>query len=320
MPRLCEVLLSTIEIEVDNSRSRAEKDMDTGNRDDEPMPNSSAELDEPIRADLSLVELGMATSRQRAQALIQEGRVVLISAQGQKSAVKKPSQILDFRSGARLELVQSGGPEFVSRGGQKLFGALRKLRELNLNPRLQDASVLDVGISTGGFADCCLQTGARSVVGVDVGQDQLAQSLRQDPRVKIFERWNARELDQPQRRIDLLAANENRQFDWVVMDLSFISQRLVLPALLGGGKEILKPEASLLTLVKPQFELGREALGKGGIVKDDKKLKALEPQMRDFVTSLGWTVLAYFPSSILGSDGNREFFLYARPPEQLNWL
>lgn len=273
-----------------------------------------------MRADLGLVELGMASSRQRAQSLIQEGRVFLINAQGQRVAIKKASQILDLRSGGRLELADSGGPDFVSRGGLKLHGALQTLREMGQSVPMQGALVLDVGVSTGGFTDCCLQAGARAVVGIDVGHDQLAASLRQDPRVKLFERWNARELDQPGRRDELMVATDAKLFDVVVMDLSFISQRLVLPALLGSGREILKPEAALLTLVKPQFELGREALGKGGIVKDEKRLAELEPQMRDFVGSLGWTALAFFPSAILGSDGNREFFLYAKPPQQLNWL
>jgi 23S rRNA (cytidine1920-2'-O)/16S rRNA (cytidine1409-2'-O)-methyltransferase len=298
--------------------------MNIDNRDDDNLPTSKSELEEPIRADLGLVELGLASSRQRAQALIQEGRVFLINAQGQRVAIKKASQILDLRSGARLELAQSSDPEFVSRGGLKLHGALQKLRELNLSPPTQltmrGSIVLDIGVSTGGFTDCCLQSGASLVVGVDVGHDQLAPALRHDSRVKIFERWNARELDRPELREQLLQATNARLFDWVVMDLSFISQRLVLPALLGSGIEMLKPDASLLTLVKPQFELGREALGKGGIVKDEKRRAALEPQMRDFLASLGWTVLAYFPSPILGSDGNQEFFLYARPPQQLNWL
>jgi 23S rRNA (cytidine1920-2'-O)/16S rRNA (cytidine1409-2'-O)-methyltransferase len=180
-----------------------------------------------------------------------------------------------------------------------------------------------VGQSTGGFTDCLLQHGARYVVGVDVGTDQLHPQLRDDPRVLCVEGLNARALDAS----DLIAAHADSAsaggqfdsevetengfepaFDLIVADLSFISQTLVLPAVV----QLLKPGGTLLTLVKPQFELQPGQVGKGGIVRDDAMYAVVEQRLRDACTTLGLVVAAWFDSPIEGGDGNREFFICAK--------
>jgi 23S rRNA (cytidine1920-2'-O)/16S rRNA (cytidine1409-2'-O)-methyltransferase len=187
---------------------------------------------------------------------------------------------------------------------------------------------LDVGQSTGGFTDCLLQQGAAFVVGVDVGSAQLHPKLRADPRVLCVEGINARALD----AADLVAAYEDStgadgqfdieegedtqagdfepEFDLIVADLSFISQTLVLPAVV----PLLKAGGTLLTLVKPQFELQPGQVGKGGIVKDAAMYVVVEQRLREACAELGLTVTAWFDSPIAGGDGNREFFIAARKP------
>jgi len=167
-----------------------------------------------------------------------------------------------------------------------------------------DMHALDVGISTGGFTDCLLQAGATRVVGVDVGHGQLAARLQDDPRVLLREGINARQLD----AAELLPLNDGQPFDLAVMDVSFISQTLVLPVL----APLLKPGGLLLSLVKPQFEVGREGISKGGIVRDPALYAGVQERVTATAREAGFTPLDWFDSPIAGGDGNREFFLYAR--------
>lgn len=252
-----------------------------------------------MRADLLLVEQGFATSRNRAQELIATGRVFVVI-KGQRLVVKKPS--LKIEEGSIEVAPDPEALHYVSRGGLKMRGALDRL-----GLTVDGARVLDIGISTGGFTDCLLQAGARSVVGVDVGHGQLSRQLEQDTRLQVIEGVNARDLSQA----DLIAKNGGHKFDLIVADVSFISLTLVLPAMIS----YLKESASILALVKPQFEVGREGLGKNGIVKDSSLYPIVEAKIRAAAQAAGLLVEDYFESAIKGYDGNREFFLFAHSPE-----
>ncbi|MBE9609196.1 TlyA family RNA methyltransferase [Chitinilyticum piscinae] len=243
------------------------------------------------RADLLLVELGLATSRTAAQAMIGAGRV---SADGRP--VSKASQMLT--AAAEIVITPDELDRYVSRGGLKLAGALQSARL-----GVDGMQVLDVGISTGGFTDCLLQAGARKVIGVEVGHDQLHPRLQADSRVTQFEGVNARHLT-----LELIAPALDGSLDLVVGDISFISLTLVLPAL----RAVLPEGGLLLFLVKPQFEVGPEGLGKGGIVRDTALYPQVSARICGAATIAGFTVLDYFESPIQGGDGNREFFIYAR--------
>jgi 23S rRNA (cytidine1920-2'-O)/16S rRNA (cytidine1409-2'-O)-methyltransferase len=241
-----------------------------------------------LRADQMLVERGLAPSRTVAQRLIEAGRV---SWSG--GAVVKVSMVLPLT--AELAVASDESDRYVGRGGIKLAGALARTK-LDVAGR----ACLDIGQSTGGFTDCLLQAGAASVVGVDVGHGQLHPKLAADTRVTSFEGLNAREL-----RKSVVAV---RLYDLIVGDLSFISLTLVLPqlpALLADGGDIL-------LLVKPQFEVGPEHVGKGGIVRDASLYPQVEARLRQAAEAAGLTVLDYFESPIAGTDGNREFFIWTR--------
>lgn len=254
-----------------------------------------------MRVDLLMVERGLASSRTRAQEMIASGRVFVVS-NGKKRPVSKASQKID--PDEETLQIEGDGLEsrFVSRGGLKLQGALERVR-LNV----KGYRVLDIGISTGGFTDCLLQAGASSVIGVDVGHDQLAPTLRRDPRVLLIEGINARDLS----KVPLIEHNGGRKFDLIVADVSFISLTLVLPELI----QYLKETAPLLALVKPQFEVGRDGLGKGGIVKDPSRFAEVEEKIRKACAANALSVEDYFASPIEGTDGNREFFVFARPAQ-----
>jgi 23S rRNA (cytidine1920-2'-O)/16S rRNA (cytidine1409-2'-O)-methyltransferase len=254
-----------------------------------------------MRADLLLVEKGFATSRTRAQELIESGKVVLVS-KGKRIPVKKSSFMIELQPNDEIEVEVDSASHFVSRGGLKMQGALERTK-LNI----LGARVLDVGISTGGFSDCLLQKGARSIVGVDVGHGQLHARLKEDPRVTLIEGVNARDLSGSA----IVTLNDGHRFDLIVVDVSFISLALVLPGLI----QYLKDSGSVMALVKPQFEVGRENLGKNGIVKDQKKFADVEEKIRLSARGAGLIVEDYFESSIKGSDGNIEFFIWARCPE-----
>jgi 23S rRNA (cytidine1920-2'-O)/16S rRNA (cytidine1409-2'-O)-methyltransferase len=240
------------------------------------------------RADQLLVERGLASSRTAAQRLIEAGRVSWSGGLVAKvSAILPPS--------ADLKVAEDEFDRYVSRGGIKLAGALKHTR-LDVRGR----RCLDVGQSTGGFTDCLLQAGAAEVVGIDVGHHQLHPSLRGDPRVICIESCNARRIDPAQ-----LAPGP---FDLIVADVSFISLTLVLPQL----PALLAPCGDMLLLVKPQFEVGAEHVGTGGIVRDASRYPQVEAKLRQAAGQVKLSVVDYFDSPIAGSDGNREFFIWTR--------
>jgi 23S rRNA (cytidine1920-2'-O)/16S rRNA (cytidine1409-2'-O)-methyltransferase len=265
-----------------------------------------------MRIDQLLVERGLASTRSQAQRLIADGvEWQKMEAGGEiwKRVAKNGDEVPES---ALVRLLDDSEARYVSRGGLKLEAALRQV-----GLAVTGLSCLDVGQSTGGFTDCLLQAGATSVVGVDVGSAQLHPKLRGDPRVLCVEGVNARtvsaadfaaayadstELDGP------LDAGFTPPFDVLVADLSFISQTLVLPAVV----PMLKAGGTLLTLVKPQFELQPGQVGKGGIVKDPAMYPIVEQRLREACAELGLTVTAWFDSPIAGGDGNREFFICAR--------
>jgi 23S rRNA (cytidine1920-2'-O)/16S rRNA (cytidine1409-2'-O)-methyltransferase len=273
-----------------------------------------------VRIDVWLVENGKVSSRQKAQELISEGRIYLIDAGGRRQLIKKSSYTVPETSDFQIQVATTDGPEFVSRGGLKLLGALKRLPDFDVRGQ----TVLDFGISTGGFTDCLLQAGAHRVVGVDVGHGQLAEKLRRDSRVILLEGLNVREasVESSPVRSQILGANGEARYSRIVIDVSFISLKLVLPAavaLLDDSNAASPTSAGgsgkILALVKPQFEVGREGLGKNGIVKDAKLYPQVEAAIRDTCVALGLKVEDFFESPILGSDGNKEFFIYAANPQ-----
>ena len=239
------------------------------------------------RLDLLLVERGLAESRHKAQAMILAGEVEVDRKRAEKAGSLLPET-------AHIE-VHSRLQKYASRGGLKLEGALEDAR---VNP---DGKIcLDVGASTGGFTDCLLQNGAARVYAVDVNTDQLSWKLREDARAVRIEK-NAREL----RSHDL-----PESVDLVVSDVSFISVTKILP----GAVACAKPGADLLILVKPQFELERGDVGKGGIVREKVLHEKAIARVKKAAEALGLDVLGVFPSHLLGAEGNQEYFLHARKP------
>ena len=236
-----------------------------------------------VRLDQALVAQGLVPSRQRAQAMVRAGLVRVAGA-----VADRPDQMVD--PSVRLGLDHAKA--YVSRGGDKLAAALDAF---GIDPTGRVA--LDVGASTGGFTDILLQRGAARVIAVDVGYGQLAWSLRQDPRVTVLERVNIRHLD----RLPVPA-------DLAVIDVSFISLRLVLPRV----HELLSPPGEVVALVKPQFEVGKGAVGKGGVVRDPQQHRRVLTELRQFAEQSGYGVAAEIPSPILGAKGNREFLLHLR--------
>jgi len=272
-----------------------------------------------MRADLFLVDNGLAATRSQAQRLIASGvRWRAEENAPWKNVAKNGDEI---PAGAEIEIPDTTEAKYISRGGLKLEGALAATG-------LQVAGLrcLDIGQSTGGFTDCLLQQGAVQVVGVDVGHGQIHPSLRADPRVVCIEGVNARAMT----AIDLVpgpahAAGAEPEFDdeedvdgedtepveanfdFLTADLSFISLTLVLPAVV----RLLKPGGDALMLVKPQFELQPGQIGKGGIVREAAHFAFVEQRLRDACTALGMEVKAWLVSPIEGGDGNREFFIHA---------
>ena len=236
-----------------------------------------------VRLDQALVAQGLVPSRQRAQAMVRAG---LVRVAGE--VADRPDQMVD--PGVSIDLEHAKA--YVSRGGDKLAGALDAF---GIDP--SGRVCLDVGASTGGFTDVLLQRGAARVIAVDVGYGQLAWSLRQDPRVTVLERVNIRHLD----RLPIPA-------DLAVIDVSFISLRLVLPRV----RELLIPPGDVVALVKPQFEVGKGAVGKGGVVRDREQHGRVLIELRQFAQESGYDIAAEIPSPILGAKGNREFFLHLR--------
>ncbi len=241
------------------------------------------------RADVLLLEQGLAGSRARAQALILAGQV-----RSGEEPVAKPGCLLP----ATCILRVVAGPRFVSRGGDKLEHALEQFAASGLT--VAGKTCVDIGASTGGFTDCLLQRGAARVYAVDVGYGQLHPRLRADPRVVVRERVNARALE---------AADFEHQVDLVVVDASFIS----LGKLLGAIVAILHQGGELVALVKPQFEAGRAAVSRGrGVIRDERVRAAAIATARQAIGAAGFVVVAETDSPIRGPKGNLERLLYAR--------
>lgn len=245
-----------------------------------------------VRIDKLLVERGLAPSRERAQAMVLAGRVLV-----NEQKVEKAGTAVADDSAIRL---LGEDQRYVSRGGLKLEKALEHWH-LDASGR----TCIDVGASTGGFTDCLLQHGAAQVIAIDTGYGQIDARLRGDPRVRLLEKTNARYL-KPE---DVCGTGVSPLLPGLLtMDVSFISATLVLPAVVAACARPL----DAIILVKPQFEVGRERVGKGGIVRDEQAQQAAVEKVRAAVAALGAASTEVIESPILGAEGNREFLLYAK--------
>jgi 23S rRNA (cytidine1920-2'-O)/16S rRNA (cytidine1409-2'-O)-methyltransferase len=247
-----------------------------------------------MRLDKLLVERGLFPSRERAQAMILAGRVLVNEQKLEKAgaSVEKDASIRVLGDDLR----------YVSRGGLKLARALE-----HWNIDVSGKICLDIGTSTGGFTDCLLQAGAARVIAVDTGYGQIDARLRSDPRVRLLEKTNARHLTAEQ----IWPDSEPTAISFIAMDVSFISATLVLPAVLQSVRS-WSADFQLAVLVKPQFEAGREQVGKGGIVRDPLAQQAAVDKVTRAVEELGGAEIDVIESPILGTEGNREFLLRAR--------
>jgi 23S rRNA (cytidine1920-2'-O)/16S rRNA (cytidine1409-2'-O)-methyltransferase len=243
------------------------------------------------RLDQLLVERELLVSRQRAQGMIMAGMVMVDG-----KMVDKPGHLVN--PSASIDLIGPDHP-YVSRGGIKLEAALR---EFAID--VKGLTIVDVGASTGGFTDCLLQHGAKKVIAVDVGYGQLSWSLRNDPRVLVLERTNIRHLTTLQ---------IGEEADGAVIDTSFISLRIVVPA----TARLLKKDSFLLALIKPQFEAGKGVVGKGGVLRDKVLQKSIVNDLIAFFSKLGLPAFGTLESPILGVKGNREFFVYLRHQDKI---
>jgi 23S rRNA (cytidine1920-2'-O)/16S rRNA (cytidine1409-2'-O)-methyltransferase len=252
------------------------------------------------RLDKLLVDRGLTPSRERAQSLIIAGKVLV-----NEQKIEKAGASID--SGSTLRLLGED-LRYVSRGGLKLEKALEHWRI-----DLQGKVCLDIGASTGGFSDCLLQHGAAKVIAVDTGYGQMDFGLRNDPRVRLLEKTNARYL---------APDDVGEPVDFIAMDVSFISATLVLPAVIRAVSAYPRSSSNpnlaeqIVVLVKPQFEAGRELVGKGGIVRDESAQRAAVTRVETALVELGCTHAEWIESPILGGEGNREFLLHAEflPP------
>jgi 23S rRNA (cytidine1920-2'-O)/16S rRNA (cytidine1409-2'-O)-methyltransferase len=249
------------------------------------MSSQESKKNNKIRLDRLLTERGFAESREKAQALIFAGQVLV---QGQK--IDKAGA--PVQRDAEIRILGEALP-YVSRGGLKLEKAMQEFRV-----SVSGKAALDVGASTGGFTDCLLQHGCAKVYAVDVGYGQIAWKLRQDPRVVVIERTNIREMG---------PSVIPEPVDVAVIDVSFISLEKVIPAVL----KFLKSDSEIIALIKPQFEVGKESVGKGGIVRDEAARSAAVERVAAFFRDTGLDVKGVIPSPITGQDGNVEFLIYA---------
>jgi len=239
------------------------------------------------RLDVCLVNRNLAPTRQRAQALILAGRVLVNHEPANKPGIRVSNDDTITIKGTDMP--------YVSRGGIKLARALTQYRI-----DVSGLQCMDVGASTGGFTDCLLQNGAAHVVAVDVGYGQIAWKLRQDPRVMVLERSNIRYLAVEKVPVPV---------DLAVIDVSFISLKIVIPAI----KKFLKASAGVIALIKPQFEVGRKLVGKGGVVKDPALHAGVNQSLTQFVETIGFHVEdSIVPSPITGPKGNKEFLCYMK--------
>jgi 23S rRNA (cytidine1920-2'-O)/16S rRNA (cytidine1409-2'-O)-methyltransferase len=237
------------------------------------------------RLDTLLVARGLFESREQAQRAIMAGEVKVGTRVADKS-----SELL--REDAAIEV--RARPQYVGRGGLKLEGALDFFQI-----DVRDKVALDIGASTGGFTDCLLQRGAIKVYAIDVGHDQLAWKIRNDPRVVVFEKVNARFLSR---------AHVPEPVDICVIDVSFISLTLILP----NAFDLITPDGVILALIKPQFELERADVGRGGLVREPELHEKAKKKINDFVTGLGHEVVGIVPSPVTGTEGNQEYFACLR--------
>ncbi len=242
-----------------------------------------------IRVDVLLVERGLVPSRERARALILAGRVLVNEQKVEKPGVSVGAEVT-------VRLLGEDQP-FVSRGGIKLAAALD-----HWCVDVRGRACLDVGASTGGFTDCLLQRGAAHVTAIDTGFGQIAMKLRTDSRVRLVERTNARFL-----AAGALAEAGAAELTLLVMDVSFISATLLIAPVLGAAPSL----GEAVVLVKPQFEAGREHVGKGGIVRDPAAHQLAIDKVAGCFRAVGWAVVGTIPSPITGAEGNQEFLLFA---------
>jgi 23S rRNA (cytidine1920-2'-O)/16S rRNA (cytidine1409-2'-O)-methyltransferase len=247
-----------------------------------------------IRIDKLLVERGLVASRERAQSMLLAGRVLVDGQKVEKAGASVSADVEIRLLGEDLK--------YVGRGGLKLEAALEKWR-IDLTGR----TCMDVGASTGGFTDCMLQHGAAEVVAVDTGYGQIAARLRTDQRVKLLENTNARYLTEEKLR----SAGASGSVSFVAADVSFISVTLILPAVVEAITAANPAQREFVILVKPQFEVGRERVGKGGIVRDAEAQQDAVKRVSTSVKELGGRTLDEMDSPILGAEGNREFLLHA---------
>ena len=243
------------------------------------------------RLDLTLVAKGLAPSRPRAQAMIMAGKILV-----NHRPVDKPGFYVSPDDTVELKGTDIA---YVSRGGLKLEAALHKL-QLDVTGSI----CIDVGASTGGFTDCLLQHGAERVYAVDVGYGQLAWKLRQDPRVIVIERTNVRYMAP-----DTIPG----PVDLITIDVAFISLKIVVPVIV----KFLNPDASILALIKPQFEVGKSQVGKGGVVRAPELHQQVIKELSDFFETIKLTPQAVYPSPLIGPKGNREFFVFLKKQNRL---
>ncbi|MEY2439576.1 MAG: rRNA (cytidine1920-2-O)/16S rRNA (cytidine1409-2-O)-methyltransferase [Verrucomicrobiota bacterium] len=237
------------------------------------------------RLDQALVTRGLFPSREQAQRAVMAGEIKI----GTRVAAKPSEPVAPDE-----EIIVASAPKYVGRGGLKLEGALD-----HFAIDVQGKIALDIGATTGGFTDCLLQRGAAKVYAVDVGHDQLVWKIRKDPRVIVSEKLNARFLSQQ---------HIPEPVDCCVIDVSFISLTLILP----NAFHLLTPDGVILALIKPQFELQRNDVGGGGVVRDTALHEKANGKIVDFVTNLGHAVIGITPSLVTGADGNQEFFACLR--------
>jgi len=238
------------------------------------------------RLDLIIIEKGLAQSRQRARSLIMAGKVLV-----NNQVLDKPGVLVSVNDNV---VVKGTDIPYVSRGGLKLEKALETLKI-----DITGFVCLDTGSSTGGFTDCLLQHGANRVFAVDVGYGQLAWKLRQDSRVVVIERSNIRHM---------AAETIPQPVDLVTIDVSFISLKIVVPAVM----KFMKQDAAILALIKPQFEVGKGKVGKGGVVRDPALHAEVLKELSNFFSSQGFLSQTVVPSPILGPKGNKEFIIYLK--------
>jgi 23S rRNA (cytidine1920-2'-O)/16S rRNA (cytidine1409-2'-O)-methyltransferase len=250
------------------------------------MQEKSTDKITKMRLDRLLAERNLVESRERGQALILAGQVLVNDQKVDKAGTLVPVD-------ADVRILGEQMP-YVSRGGLKLEKALSEF-----TIAVMDKTALDAGASTGGFTDCLLKHGAKKVYAVDVGYGQMAWKIRQDPRVVVLERVNIREME---------PALVPDRIDIIVVDVSFISLEKIIPSLM----RFLKPGGEIVALIKPQFEVGKDLVGKGGIVRDETARNEAVERVRRFVQEQGFEIQGIIPSPIKGQDGNVEYLIYAK--------